>query len=99
MADVERALQMDADDVVELVLRHGDQGAVTQYPGVVHHDVEVTEVSHRVLDDGTSAVEARHALGVRNRFAASGGDLGNDDVGCARVNAVAVDIRAYVVDD
>ncbi len=95
---VERALQVDADDRVELVLAHRDEHAVTQDARVVHDDVEVAEARHGLVDHGLGPGEGAHAVGVGHGLAARGGDLVGHGLGRRDVRARSVDRAAQVVD-
>ena len=96
--DVEGALQVDGDDVVEVLLAHGDEHAVAQDPGVVHDDVEVAEGRDGLVDDGLRPVERAHAVGVGHRLAAGGRDLVDHGLRRRDVGTRAVHRAAQVVD-
>jgi hypothetical protein len=93
------ALQVDVDHRVPLVLGHVDDHAVTQDPGVVDEDVEVTEGLDGGVDEPLCALPGRHAVAVGERLASHAVDL-VDHLLCRRdVAAGAVGRAAEVVDD
>ena len=95
----EVALQVDADDVVPLLLRHREDHPVAQDAGVVHEHVELAEGVDGLLHHGAGLLEVGDVGAVHHGLAAHRLDLGDHLVGRARVGAAAVGLGAEVVDD
>ncbi len=95
----ERALEVDVDDRVPLLLGHVDDHPVAQDPGVVDEDVELAEVVDRLLDQLARGGEVGDVGAVDDRLAPECLDLPHDVVGRTLVGARPVALRAEVVDD
>ena len=64
-----RAVQVHLDDRVEVLGRHVEDRAVPNDAGVVHEDVEPTELRHGLLDHLAGLVVVRHVGVVGRRHA------------------------------
>src|ERR1700736_1661618 len=95
---VESALEMDAEDRVEVLLAHVEDHAVAQDSGVVDHDVELAEVVQRALDDALGGLEIADALEVGARFAAEAADFFDPFLRRRARLAGPVEVAAEIVD-
>ncbi len=93
-----RALQVDADDRVELLLGHREDHLVAQDAGVVDDDVEAAEGFDGLVDDVARGLEVGHVVVVGDRVAAAIADDRSDLLGRALVGALAGHRTAEVVD-
>ena len=75
MERAEVPLEVDADDVVPLLLGHVDEHAVPQDAGVVHQHVDVAEGVDGSLDQALGTAEVGDVVGVGDGLAAHGLDL------------------------
>ena len=75
------ALEMDADNVVPLLLGHVEDHPVAQDAGDVDQDVELAELLDRLIDEPLAARHARDIHVIGDRLAAGGHDLLDHIVG------------------
>ena len=75
--DAEGALEVDLDNRIPLFFGHVHEHPVAQDAGVVHDDVEATEVVDRLLDDVAGALPGRDVVTVGDGLAAHRFDLGD----------------------
>ena len=99
MGHGERALQVDTNDGVEVGLRHLEQHAVAEDPGVVDQHVELPEAVDRLLDQVLGPVPVGHVVVVGGRLAALATDDLGHRLGRPLVSPLAGDGGAHVVDD
>ena len=90
---------MDADDGVEVLLRHREDHLVAEDAGVVDDDVELAEGVDRLADDVLGPVEVGHVVVVGHRLAAPAADDVGHLLGRPLVRPFAGDRAAEVVDD
>ena len=75
LRDVERALQVDVEDDLEVLRRELRERLVAQDAGVVDDDVDASEAVDRGLDDRLAALGRRDRVVVGDRLAAGRLDL------------------------
>jgi hypothetical protein len=75
VAGREGALQVHFDDRVPLLFRHGEHHPVPQDPGVVHDDVEATEVVDGLAHQLLGSRPVADVVGVGHCLTAEGRDL------------------------
>ena len=95
----ERALEVDPDDSVEVVLGHREQHLVAQDARVVDEDVELPEGVDRLLDEVLGPVPVGHVVVVGDGLAAVALDDVGHLFGGTLVGALAPDRAPEVVDD
>jgi len=98
-AHIERPLEVDADDRVELLFRHLVEQAVAQIAGVVDDRVDPAERVDRRLNHRLRAVPARDAVAIGDRSAARRDNLVCDLLGDRRATRCPVQAHAEIVDD
>jgi hypothetical protein len=81
----EVALEVDAHDVVEVVLAHVEEHPVAQEAGVVHEDVEPAPLLEAAPDHGERVVPIGDVAAVGHRVATRSADLVDHRVGRARL--------------
>src|SRR5581483_1063627 len=95
----ERALQVNADHRVPLLLGHLGEGAVTQDAGVVDENVDLAERLDRVVEQGFAARDRADVGAVGDRLAAAFINRVGDLLCHGGVLAGAVAWAAEVIDD
>jgi hypothetical protein len=98
-AHVECALEMDADDRIELLLRHFVEEAVAQIAGIVDDRVDPAEGVDRRHHHGVRAVPARDAVGVGDCAAAGRDNLVGDLLSDRRAARFTAQAHAEIIDD
>ena len=93
------SLEMDGEHRIPFILAHVHEHPVARDPGVVDEDVEAAERFERLPHHAPGRGEVRDVVAVRDRRAAGGVDFRNDLLRRRRVNALARQRRAEIVDD
>jgi hypothetical protein len=91
--------QVDAHDVVEVLLSHVERHAITQDAGIVHEDVEPSEVIEGVGDDAFGTRVASDIVSVDNRPSPGTLDETDDFRRARSVMRLSGQIGAKVVHD
>src|SRR5262245_8565595 len=96
-AAVEGALQMHADDGIELLLAEIEDHPVAQDAGVVDQNVEPTKLLDRGAHDGLGCAEVGHAVVVRDRLTTSTTDGSDGFIRGRCITPAAVNTAAKIV--
>ena len=100
-ANIERALQMDRDDGVEIVFRHTVEYLVAQDARIIDDKVNLAKLVDRLLYDAMRALPIGDTVAVRDRLATGVADLVHNLEGRPRIRPTdhAVYLRDLMVRD
>src|SRR4051794_7118301 len=98
MSDHKRALEMDGDNSVKLLLTHIHQQFIAQDTSIVDDDVKLPERFHRPLDQAMSSFPIGNTVGIRNSLTTSSNDLINHPPGKTSVPTGAIDGNPRIID-
>jgi hypothetical protein len=98
-ANIERALQMDRNDGVEIVFRHTVEYLVAQDARIIDNKVNLAVLVDRLLYDAMRTLPISDTVTVRDSLATGVADLVHNLEGWPRICTLAANRAAQVVDN